>query len=62
MPAARPSKSSILNVLAALKEAGYEPGEIVVRADGGFSVPAKKPVDPAQPAAPNAPRKWGKTG
>lgn len=61
MPAPRPSKAAVANVIAALKEAGETVGEIVVDADGGFRVKAKAVDTPAQDA-PKVPRRWGQTG
>ena len=61
MPAARPSKSAVANVIAALREAGIEPGEVCVGPDGGFTV-RPKTVDELPAAAPKMPRKWGQAG
>ena len=59
MASAKPSRSSIANVIAALREAGQEPGEIDVRADGSFTVRATpKPVDPPK-ASGKMPRRFG---
>jgi len=61
MPAPRPSKAAVANVIAALKEAGEVVGEVVVDAHGGFTVKAKS-VDRPAPDAPKMPRRWGETG
>ncbi len=52
MPAARPSQAAVVNVLAAMKAAGLQPGTVRVTADGGFEVAvagdgAQKPINPA---------------
>lgn len=60
MPAARPSKAAVANVIAALKEAGEAVGEVVVDAQGGFVVRPK--VDTPAQDAPKVPRRWGQTG
>lgn len=61
MPAARPSQAQIANVIAAMKSAGIEPGEIVVSKDGGFTV-KPKPLDDSPKPVATMPRKWGQTG
>ena len=62
MPAARPSKSAVATVLAAMREAGLVPGIVRVMPDGGFEVAEHKQVDESEPRPGNLPRKWGQTG
>ena len=58
MPAARPSQAQIANVIAALRAAGLDVGEVRVDADGGFVVrPAG--VDSPPTPAPSSPPIWG---
>ena len=45
MPAARPSKSAVANVIAAMREAGLVPGIVRVLPDGGFEVAEQNQVD-----------------
>ncbi|MDO6799400.1 hypothetical protein [Shimia thalassica] len=62
MPAAKPSKSSIQNVLDAMIAAGLEIGEIRVDANGGFTITQKRNVDKAQQGKAKLPRKFGVAG
>lgn len=57
MPATQPSQARVGNVIAAMKKAGLEPGEVVVAADGGFTVRVKS-VDEAPEEDPKMPRRF----
>ena len=58
MPAARPSKASVANVVAALKAAGAAAVEVRVHGDGGFTV-REVPVDTPPAPIPSSPPRWG---
>jgi len=61
MPAARPSTSSVSNVIGAIIAAGLQPGAVRVNADGSFcvdvavnanQVPSAGPTTDNRPCAP----------
>ena len=51
MPAARPSKASLNNVLAAMKSAGIAIGSVRVLPDGGFRVETVTVAESRAPAS-----------
>ena len=59
MPAAKPSKASIVNVIEAMKAAGIEPGEVRVDADGGFTVSPRESIDSSERKSRDGPRPFG---
>ncbi len=61
MPAAKPSKATIANAIAAAKDAGLTPTSIKIGADGSvtFDIAPIKFENPANDVSKKAPKKWG---
>jgi len=58
MPAARLTKASISNAIAALKEHGLTPSSMRLNPDGSFSIDCAAEAMPTS-APTQGPKKWG---
>ena len=61
MPAARPSKAAVTNVIDALKASGQVVRAVRVHADGSFEVETGT-VPESQAPRQSEPKRWGQTG